>query len=401
MRKSLALLDEPEASYQHFAALVTLLIDIDNDNDAKQVMALRQMSICLWILFGWAREAENMEVAYLSSELTLLFGWKIVSLQVERRGKITQGVELAFFSIFSAYQQICSEFLLTNIIPHAGKPHALSIAVQTSCSLDINLKLFDLLGRLAIHGIWAQWIASQPAAEGTDVEQHSLQAVIQTMTSVKSLILANPVLLLPVQDDQAIDVSIATFLLLLDVNNHDFVKQWLAEILKRASFAYQVHGQYPCNLRSYSKLLSHPNENDIAYRKEVTNGSILYPLISLCAAILQDEETYNYVADFKKEFLQHCNFQFWYPDEFSETNFYTNSDLHGAVLSNVFVDRSSNEFLAQVFGECDETPYFKEMSAVKFDWLPLVIVGCRHHRLPLPLHFLQELFMKTSQPDIR
>jgi hypothetical protein len=400
LRKSLALLDEPEASYQQFAALITSLGDIDNDKDAEQVMALRQMSICLWILFGWAREAENMEAAYLSSELTLLFGWKILSLQAERKGKITQAVELAFVSMFSAYQQVCGEFLLTNVFPHAGKLHALSSAVRTSCSLDVNLKLFDLLGRLATHGIWAQWIAFQPAVEGTDVKQQSLQAVIQTMSSMKSLILTNPVLLLPVQDDQAIDVSIAICLLMLDTNNHDFVKQWLAEILKRASFAYQVHGQYPCNLRSYSKLLSHPNEGDITYRKEVTNGSILYPLISLCAAILNDEETYNYVADFKKEYLQHCNFQFWYPDEFSETHFYTNSELHGAVLSNVCVDRSRGEFLEQVFGECDETPYFKEMSAVKFNWWPLVVVGCRHYRLPLPLHFLQELYMKTPQPGI-
>ena len=60
LRKSLALLDEPEASYQHFAALIKSLATVDNQKDAERVTALRQMSICLWILFAWARETANM-----------------------------------------------------------------------------------------------------------------------------------------------------------------------------------------------------------------------------------------------------------------------------------------------------------------------------------------------------
>ena len=75
----------------------------------------------------------------------------------------------------------------------------------------------------------------------------------------------------------------------------------------------------------------------------------------------------------------------------SLAHFYTDSDSHGAVLSDVCVDRPKEEFLSQVFGECDQSPHFKEMSAIKFDWWPLVVVACRHHRLPLPLHLLEGL----------
>jgi hypothetical protein len=353
LRKSLALLDEPETSHRHFAVLIESLSAVDTLNDKERVTAIRQISICLWILFAWARDAGNMESAYLSSELALLHGWKIVKLYAGQNRKVKQAVETAFLSIFSAYQQICSEFLGSNVLPHVGKLHGLSSAVRASCSLDVNLKLFDLLGRLATDGIWAYWGARRCSDEEAEAKQRGLHEAWMTMAAVKELILHNPALLLPAKDDQAIDIFIAALLLALDEKNHDDVKKWLSQVLERARFAYQVHGQYPCVLHSYSDLLLHPKSGDNEYRNNVTSGSILYPTIALWAALLGDEETYNNIAQFKQQHLQHCNFQFWYPDEYSEAHFYTNSDSHGAVLSNVCVDRpkkrsSSRRCLANV-----------------------------------------------------
>jgi hypothetical protein len=394
LRKSLALLDEPETSHRHFAVLIESLSAVDTLNDKERVTAIRQMSICLWILFAWARDAGNMESAYLSSELALLHGWKIVKLYAGQNGKVKQAVETAFLSIFSAYQQICSEFLGSNVLPHVGKLHGLSSAVRASCSLDVNLKLFDLLGRLATDGIWAYWGARRCSDEEVEAKQRGLQEAWMIMAAVKELISHNPALFLPAKDDQAIDMFIAALLLAIDEKNHDDVKTWLAEVLERARFAYQVHGQYPCVLHSYSDLLLHPKSGDDEYRHNVTSGSILYPTIALWAALLGEEETYNKIAQFKQQDLQHCNFQFWYPDEYSEAHFYTNSDSHGAVLSNVCVDRPKEEFLAQVFGECDQSPHSRELSAVKFSWWPLIIVACRHYRLPVPLQLVEGLWRK-------
>lgn len=394
LRKSLALLDEPETSHRHFAVLIESLSAVDTLNDKERVTAIRQISICLWILFAWARDAGNMESAYLSSELALLHGWKIVKLYAGQNGKVKQAVETAFLSIFSAYQQICSEFLGSNVLPHVGKLHGLSSAVRASCSLDVNLKLFDLLGRLATDGIWAYWGARRCSDEEVEAKQRGLQEAWMIMAAVKELISHNPALFLPAKDDQAIDIFIAALLLAIDEKNHHDVKTWLAEVLERARFAYQVHGQYPCVLHSYSDLLLHPKSGDDEYRHNVTSGSILYPTIALWAALLGEEETYNNIAQFKQQHLQHCNFQFWYPDEYSEAHFYTNSDSHGAVLSNVRVDRPKEEFLAQVFGECDQSPHSRELSAVKFSWWPLIIVACRHYRLPIPLQFVEGLWRK-------
>ena len=252
-----------------------------------------------------------------------------------------------------------------------------------------SAQLFDLLGRVATCGIWAFWGAFQHSDE--EKKQRGLQHTGEYESALKALIPNNPALLLPLKDDQAIDVSIAVLLLALDENNHDDVRHWLAEMLGRARFAYWAHSHYPCILRSYSDLLPHPKSGDNDYRKNVTSGSILYPIISLWGALLNDDETYSKVADFKRQHLQHCNFQFWYPDEGSESHFYVNDDFHGVTLSDVCVERTKEELLTPVFGECDQSPHFTEMSAIKLNLWPLVVVACRHYRLPLPLHLLEGL----------
>jgi hypothetical protein len=117
-------------------------------------------------------------------------------------------------------------------------------------------------------------------------------------------------------------------------------------------------------------------------------------MIALWAALLDDAETYGKVTLLKQEHLSHCNFQLWYPDDQSEEHFYTARDSHGAVLSHACVDRPREEFLAQVFGECDQSPHFKELSAIKFGWWPLIVVACRHYRLPLPVQLMEGFHRK-------
>jgi hypothetical protein len=85
------------------------------------------------------------------------------------------------------------------------------------------------------------------------------------------------------------------------------------------------------------------------------------------------DDIYKIVQDFKKEKLQHCNFQLWYPDEISEEMFYKNEGTHGVALSNIFVDRDKEAFLKQLYDECETTPSFNDMSAIKFMYIEIEI----------------------------
>jgi hypothetical protein len=389
LRKSIALLDEPETSYQHFSALIRSLANTENAKDAEQVKAIRQINICLWILFAWGRDAGNIESAYLSGEFALLHAWKIAKAYFAKETKAAKAIQLVFNNILVVYLQISSEYLGKNILPHMHKRHALSSAVQASCHIDVNLKLFDVLGRLSMGGIWAYGMAKGCGEQDSDIYKNLMGGFHNYTSAVKQLISNNPVLLLPIKDDQAIDISIAVLLLIIDGNSANDIKTWLSEIMDHAAFAYLTNGRYPCNLHTYSELLEHPQRNNEAYLKEVTSGSILFPMVALWASLLGENELYKKVRSIKEKYLGHCNFQFWYPDDSSEKHFYTNCDLHGTTLSHVCIDRSVDEFINQAFAECDHLPQFKTLSAVEVGFWPLILVACRHYRIPVPLHLMK------------
>ena len=398
LRKSLALIDEPEAAYKHFSALIRILASTETFGDTKRVRAIRQINICLWILFAWSRDAKNMESAYRSSELALLCTWRITNQYVGKKNKTARAIHSTFNSILACHEKTYTDYLAKCVTPHLNKRHGLSSAVRGSNSLDINLKLFDVLGRLAMHGIWSYWGAEMAQEQQPQIENQCREACQASAAGIRMLIENNPALLLPIKDEQAIDVGIAAIVLATDPDSSEYLRSWLTELASRSVLAYRSHGNYPCNQNVYHELLEHPQSQDDQYRERVTQGSILYPLIATLAALFDYDELYENIGKWKHEHWTHCNFQYWYPDDLSEAHIYANTETHGTILSNIGVDRTKHELLAQVFQECDHSSFFQELSAVKFSYFPLVLMACRHYRLPIPLQFLQG-FRRERQPQ--
>lgn len=114
-------------------------------------------------------------------------------------------------------------------------------------------------------------------------------------------------------------------------------------------------------------------------------------MIALWAGLLNLDELYAEISKFKEECLEHCNFQFWYPDDTSESHFYSDDDAHGATLSLLPVDKPMADFVNHALDECENLPNFRELSAVRFGFWPIVVVACRHYRLPVPICLFEEL----------
>jgi len=385
LRKALALLDEPEASFRYFAKVLSGLLDAVTEDNSRKLTSIRQMSVCLWILFAWARDVDNLESAYLSAERTLLCAWELTRSEAGKKTKRSRNTKEAFHSILVAYFQVANDYVVEKILPNVTTLDGLSSAVRPSSSIDVNMRLFDVLGRLAIYGLWLTW-NSRTAQEKAHQEEF-VRRSRAVSSAIKSLISNNSVLLLPIKDDQAIDIFLAMIQLVTSSSSTTDIKVWLTEIIGRASFAYETNGPYPCIVRDYAYLLDHLQRDEAGYREQVTEGSLLYPVVALWAALLDDPQLYAMVADFKDRCLQHCNFQFWYPDEVTEANLYTNKDLHGAAFSDVPVNLPPKEFLAVLWSECDHTKHFEQLSAEKEGFWPLVLLACRHYRIPVPVQF--------------
>ena len=198
LRKSLALIDEPEASHQHFSKLVSALSNVKEVKN--KVKALRQLRISLGVLITWCEEADNLESAYLSAELLLLHAWELAKSSLEKKTKDAAAIQNSLQSVVSTYLFLCHNFLHRKILIHIDKKYALSQATRPTNRVDTNLKLFDLLGRIALQGIWLQCVSPTNS--------------VVYYSYVKGLIVNNPMLFTPYKDKQAIDIAIAMYFLM-------------------------------------------------------------------------------------------------------------------------------------------------------------------------------------------
>ncbi|MCG9752069.1 hypothetical protein L1D54_16450 [Vibrio brasiliensis] len=399
LRKSIALLEEPESSSQHFSLLIDQIMS--NANDADSVASsITRINVCLWVLYSWCRDGGNLEAAYLSSEQALLLAWDKAKEHYTGRNKVSK----SFDSIFETYHQITDCYVDQCLIPYVGLKYALSHAVQSPSSIDVNIKLFDVLGRLSVKGHWVldaliKSYTVTPPTDGESQEQELLRLRLREITkSINLLVVNNPLLLSPYKDSQAIDLALALTLLSNNSELDEFVKSWLSEVVNMCMFAFGSNGMYPIVYNSFEKLLEHKNKDrtDATYKIKVTEASILYPLLTVFCSLYELNSVSQELEKFATDKLAHCTLQYWYPNEYSEKYMYSNSDMHGSGSTNFPMNNDlALEHIAQ---ECDSSDSFKKMSAVVEDRLPLILTACRCYRYPVPFHFI-EGFLEDVKPQ--
>ena len=78
LRKSIALVDEPEAGFGHFCRFVSDVTKGCRTTRPARLTAIRQIYVGLWTVYVWAREAGNLEAAYQYSERSVLEAWPLI-----------------------------------------------------------------------------------------------------------------------------------------------------------------------------------------------------------------------------------------------------------------------------------------------------------------------------------
>lgn len=396
LRKSLAMIDEPDISFKHFSQLVISLTKIDDLKPTQILTEIRQLYLCLWILYSWCRDEDNLESAFLSAEFALLNAWEAAKFAFEKKNKVASSTLTTLDSILRLNLQISHQYIEEKIIPHAGNLYALSHAVRPSCAVDVNLKMFDVLGRLALSGCWSYWCLGRLSEDNDELAKFFAEVVANYQEAIKKLIVNNPILFTPYQDEQAIDLVLALWFLAFNSKHWQDINSWLVNMTREVFQMLRVHDKYPTNIRSYAELIEHPGDKTDEYMKSVTKGSILYPYISAFSAVMGFKEPYETIKRIKEEFLPHCNFQVYFFDESSEEHFYRFDKMHGATLSDVCVTDEPKELIDQLVNECEQSNKVYEMSAFKYSFWPIILTGCRHYRLPVPMHFIIDIYKQRK-----
>ncbi|MDP3737473.1 MAG: hypothetical protein Q8R02_08785 [Hyphomonadaceae bacterium] len=390
-QKAVALLDEPDASYRHFATLLRQM-DISASAPAKdRVRAARQIYLSLWIMYVWARDVGNLEAPYRASELAVLHAWELVKPEIGASTEAGEALATVLVQLINVHQSIASGLIDEKITPLASSRHALSVAVGSRNPVDVNLKLFEALGRLAMLGMWHAWSA------GIGDEAHkekSMKAAQERFDKGVAMIRSNPHLLLPVCDSQATDVALFLVLWLTAGGDRAGVVYWLTSMAQRLNFGVRTRSAYPITSNDYRDLLLHPKDKSDEYFKQNTAGSTLIPLLTAWLSGMAEAEASDALGKLAREKLEHCTMQLWLPDESSDQHLYLNTSTHGRGLTDLDVADGSG-LISTIAAAVDEKRDCTALSAFQTGNWPIILLACRHWRLPVPPDF----WISALSPD--
>lgn len=179
------MVDEPDVSYEYFAQFVRDLLDVGATSGKARVHSARQMNICLWILFVWARDVDNLEAPYRASELVLLSVWELVRPAIDKKSRNAKSLKVVLAEVIELHLRIADELLEEKVLPHVYVRHATSMSVDSQSPLDVNLALFETLGRIGLTGLWLHWLGSREAQEGNDLARENVVRFTQAGLAMK------------------------------------------------------------------------------------------------------------------------------------------------------------------------------------------------------------------------
>lgn len=379
LRRAAALVEEPEASFSQFSRLVEKVAR----NDALETVArVRILYLALWILTVWGREAGNLEAPYRASEIVVLRSWALLWPEMEGDRGRKKSAAHSLVEVIALHRGIWDELYGARILPHAASRHALSYAVCSQHALDVNLALFETLGRVAMGALWQLWL--QPGQQQSPGTLDTASAdLVEVATALARMIEANPVLCTPATEDQGIDIALTLMVLSAVPQTRRDAAPWIARMINSAVRRVRRGDDFTVVEHDYARLIRIPSEPDPQTFKELTAASIIYPLLAVFAHAFAKDDLVASLGRLQTEKLAHSNFQTWVPNARSEANLWL-GDRNGSALGGLKIGEDGAEVVETLRRERQLNTAFPELSAVRLDFWPLLVLACRAHRLPPP-----------------
>lgn len=384
LRRSIAMIEEPEASIQYFHSLLKLIEKSELNNLRK----IRLINLCLWVLYSWSRNLNNLESIYQCSEKALFISWLIIKDIYPKNNKEAKEIKKSFENIVKVYRQITENYV-DKFKSFCDKKYAISANSHYGSHVNTSIKLFDILSRFSVY---VYWLYSDIQNENDkDLKQKSIDKLCNHLDVLQSLILNNGILFTPLKDSQIIEISL--FILAFNLSNEEehieFLKLYVTNLINALKTSYGINYLYPVIYEDFDKLLNHSSQHDDSYFKEATSGSLMLPTLALISAIFEDESSFKIIQEIQKVKLSHCNLQFWFPRENSENIMLRSPErLHGACWSSVPIQKNMPEFLKEVQTMLSKNEHLKNFSLLENNLDPILLVACRHYRQPIPLNFI-------------
>lgn len=386
-RKALSLIGESEYDLSHFYNLLRRLLLQENGKAKNLIKSFRTTNLIINILFHWAATSGNLKNAMLAIERGMLWGWEAIRKNQLSKNKL---VIESYINLIISYARFSHAYFV-KLQPHCTVRDGLS--TYSSESVLITENIFEQIGILSLIGLFQLTLKDfVPNLASED----NAKTVADT---INALILNNPCSGSPCYDGHAIEISLA-LILFSEVNNQQEAKEWLQDLIYRATYTFGTGKNFPIYNDSFDDLVEFYVSPSEEKRKQFMEISTFVPTIAQWALVFNLEESYNFLISHKKTFKNTC-MQLWYPDEATEKFIYLGPAQYetGSSEAPIILPDDTSTFKKQIH-ELTKSNQYERMENMSFYkcGIPLLdLIASRHYRTPIHPQYWQEIISKSYE----
>ncbi|WP_321943296.1 hypothetical protein [Paraburkholderia tropica] len=388
MRRALANVELPEASIEHARLLITglfqsarLATGSDRVRQRKVTGLLRAVALFNAILFGWARQGNNLESAYLAAEFSILAAWAFVHE--------SEWGEKAWirplFTQFLAHYMVVTATYHAKLEPYYRTQGAFGIALRDS-SL-VAERVFEEIGRLGAASVTLAQMAKVPNAELLSVAANDLAdklvALLQTHT----------VCTVPCYDRNAIDISCGMAALLMS-RRVDSAREWLHGLVHRLVNALQSRIYAPLSSDSFDDLVA-IRHGQMTLHDDLLHVTTLVPTLALWCHKLNCPEEYTILRERVLPLFNGATLNVWFADKEYENLLASPAKLVESGFGTAIHLPDALDALPSAFPNCSgDMLALDDFKALRYGLAGVAFVASRHWKLQLP----HDIPYKVSTP---
>ncbi|APA84097.1 hypothetical protein BJG93_00780 [Paraburkholderia sprentiae WSM5005] len=378
MRRALANVETPDASVEHARQLVTRLIQSARGatgsrrtQQRKVTGYLRAVALFNAILFGWARQANNLESAYVTAEFTVLAAWVFVCQD--------EWIETAWirplFTQFVAHYLVVTAAYHAKLEPYYRTQGAFGIALHDS-SL-VAERVFEEIGRLGTASVTLTQMADVPNGQllsvAADDFAGKLAALLQTHT----------VGTVPCYDRNAIDITCGMAALVMN-RRADMAKVWLHGLVHRLVNALQSRLYAPLSSDSFDDLVA-IRHGQLAMQDDLLHVTTLVPALAFWCYRLDCPEDYKVLREQALPRFNGATLNVWFADKNYESLLDSPERLSESGFgTSIVLPESMSDLPSGLPGATGDMLVLNDFKAFRCRLGGIAFLASRHWKLQLP-----------------
>jgi hypothetical protein len=236
---------------------------------------------------------------------------------------------------------------------------------------------------VAVGGLWRLWLAQTrgTAPEPIETPPPDLASIAEGLAD---MVIANPALYTPITEAQGVDIALGLMLLAALPSTRKDASNWVQQTYRATRLCYARRSGYPVRTADYEGLIRQDERKDDEHWRDATAASIIQPTLAAFAWGLSRKGIATEIDGFQQTELDHCNFQTWVVNARTDDKLWKGATATGSSRGSLRIGREGTELVETLKSEVAGNSAHPELSAVRLDHWPILLLACRVNRLPPP-----------------